>query len=128
MRNKQLISFLRYAAIVVNVILLLWFLFNRINEGFKGNWVQKFSSVGLIGLLATNIFLLFMRNNLLISFLRYAAIVGNVVFLLWILFNGINEGFKAPLAEKFYYVGVMGLLAINSFCLLSRTKEVVQQS
>ena len=127
MRNKQLISFLRYAAITGNIVLLLWFSFTRINEEFKGSIYQKFSSVGLIGLLATNIFLLFMRNKQSISFLRYAAIVGNFLFILWILFNGIKEGFKAPLTENFHYVAVMGLLAINTVLLFSRTQQAAQQ-
>jgi hypothetical protein len=125
MRNKQLIAFFRYAAIVGNIVLLVWFSFIRINEEFKGNLIQKFSSVGLIGLLATNIFLLLMPDKPLISFLRYAAIVGNIVFLLWILSNGIKEGFKAPTEEKFYYIGVMALLAISSLCLFNRTSESV---
>lgn len=128
MRNKQLISFLRYAAITGNIVLLLWFSFTRINEEFKGSIYQKISSVGLIGLLITTIFLLFMRNKQLMSFLRYIAGVGNALFLLWILFNGIMAGFKAPLPEKIYYIAVMALLAINSILLLhNRAQQAVQQ-
>lgn len=127
MRNKQLISFLRYAAIAGNIILLLWFSFIRINEEFKGSIYQNFSSVGLIGLLITSIFLLFMHNNQVISFLRYIAGVGNALFLLWILFNGIMAEFKAPLTEKIYYIAVMVLLAINSILLLSRAQQAVQR-
>ena len=127
MRKKQFILLLKYVAIVGNIVLLLWFSFTRINEEFKGSIYQKISSVGLIGLLATNIFLLFMRNKQSISFLRYAAIVGNFLFILWILFNGIREGFKAPLTENFHYVAVMGLLAINTVLLFSRTQQAAQQ-
>ncbi len=127
MRKKQFILLLKYVAIVGNIVLLLWFSFTRINEEFKGSIYQKISSVGLIGLLATNIFLLFMRNKQSISFLRYAAIVGNVLFILWILFNGIREEFKAPLTENFHYVAVMGLLAINTVLLFSRIQQVAKQ-
>ena len=127
MRKKQFILLLKYVAIVGNIVLLLWFSFTRINEEFKGSIYQKISSVGLIGLVATNIFLLFMRNKQSISFLRYAAIVGNFLFILCILFNGIKEGFKAPLTENFHYVAVMGLLAINTVLLFSRTQQAAQQ-
>ena len=127
MRNKQLNLLLRYTAIAGNIILLLWFSFTRINEEFKGSIYQKFSSVGLIGLLVITIFLLCIGNKQLISFLRYIAGVGNALFLLWILFNGTMAGFKAPLTEKIYYIAVMGLLAINIFLLLSRTQQAAQQ-
>ena len=127
MRKKQFILLLKYVAIVGNIVLLLWFSFTRINEEFKGSIYHKISSVGLIGLLATNIFLLFMRNKQSIFFLRYAAMVGNALFILWILFNGIKEGFKAPLTENFHYIAVMELLAINIFLLLSRTQQAAQQ-
>ena len=128
MRNKQLIFFLRYAAIAGNIVLLLWFSFTRINEEFKGSIYQKISGVGLIGLLVTTIFLLCVHNKQLLSFLRYVAGVGNALFLLWILFNGIMAGFKAPLTEIFYYVRVMALLAINSILLLSsKTQQAAQQ-
>ena len=128
MRNKQSILLFKYAAIVGNIVLLLCFSFTRINEEFKGSIYQKLSSVGLIGLLITTIFLLFMPNKQLISFLRYIAGVGNALFLLWILFNGIMAGFKAPLSEKISYIAVMALLAINSIILLNnRAQEAVQQ-
>ena len=130
MRNKQLISFLRYAAITGNIVLLLWFSFTRINEEFKGSIYQKFSSVGLIGLLVITIFFLPGRTKATMqpSLLKYAVIFGNIIFLLWILFNGVMEGFKAPLVEIFYYVGVMALLAINSIILLhNRAQQAVQR-
>ena len=117
-RNKQLILLIKSAAIVGNLILLFWFSCNRIHEEFKGSIFQKISSVGLIGLLVITIFLLFIRNKQSVAFIRYTASAGNVLILLWILFNGIMEGFKAPLAEKIYYIAVMMLLAINSIVLL----------
>ena len=130
MRNKQLILLLRYAAIVGNIVLLLWFSFTRINEEFKGSIYQKISSVGLIGLLVITIFFLPRRTKATMqpSLLKYAVIFGNIIFLLWILFNGVMEGFKAPLVELFYYVGVMALLATNSIILLhNRAQQAVQR-
>lgn len=69
-----------------------------------------------------------MRNKQLMFFLRYAAIAGNVVFILWILFNGINEGFKGTLPEKISYISLIALLAVNSFLLLNKANKVMQQS
>lgn len=134
MHNKKLILSLKYAAVAGNTIFLLWILYNGgIEEGFGGTIYQKISTIGLIGLLAVNIFLILSRQQKplqqLIFLLRYAAICGNVVFILWILFNGINEGFKATLVEKFRYLGMILLLAINSILLIvSRTKQTAQHT
>ena len=54
------------------------------------------------------------------SLLRSLAIVGNIVFVLWILINGINEGFKGTNVEKFSYITLMGLLTVNAFLLIRR--------
>ncbi|MBS1537025.1 MAG: hypothetical protein JST20_04685, partial [Bacteroidetes bacterium] len=47
------------------------------------------------------------------------AIAGNIIFILWILINGINEGFQGTLLEKISYISLMGLLAVNSFLLIN---------
>jgi len=54
--------------------------------------------------------------------LTILAVAGNMVFILWILYNGINEGFKGTLVEIGSYIGLMGLLAINTLLLLGKTK------
>jgi len=54
------------------------------------------------------------KNNLTVL-----AIAGNIIFILWILYNGINEGFVGTLPEKVSYIGLMGLLAVNSILLRS---------
>jgi len=54
--------------------------------------------------------------------LSIAAIAGNVLFVLWILFNGINEGFKGTSVEKVSYISLMGLLAVNAFLLIRNRK------
>lgn len=64
-----------------------------------------------------------MQNKSIIYLLRYAAIAGNIIFILWISYNGIKEGFRGTLPEKFSYVGLMGLLAINTFFLLYKSKK-----
>ena len=67
--------------------------------------------------------IIIMQNKQLMLLLKYAAIAGNIIFILWILFNGINEGFKGTLVEKFSYAGLIGLLAINSILLGSRRPQ-----
>ena len=49
--------------------------------------------------------------------LRRLAVVGNIVFALWIFYNGINESFQATLIEKIAYIALMFLLAVNAFLL-----------
>lgn len=53
----------------------------------------------------------------MILFLKYAAIAGNILFILWILYNGIDEGFKGTVYGIVSYVGLILLLAINSILL-----------
>jgi hypothetical protein len=53
---------------------------------------------------------------------KYLAIFGNILFILWILYNGINEGFKGVTPVQFAsYIGLTTLLVLNIF-LLSRKK------
>lgn len=51
--------------------------------------------------------------------LTVLAVIGNIIFMLWITYNGINEGFEGTLPEKVSYVGLMGLLVINTILILS---------
>lgn len=50
------------------------------------------------------------------------AIAGNILFFLWIFYNGISEGFPGTLIEKISFVTLMGLLATNAFLLLAINK------
>ena len=52
------------------------------------------------------------------NMLRYSAIAGNVLFVLWILYNGIDEGFQvtAP-SQMLLYVGMMIILSLNAALL-----------
>ncbi len=47
--------------------------------------------------------------------LRYIAIAGNVLFILWLLYNGIDKGFKATNAQLVSYVTLISLLILNIF-------------
>jgi hypothetical protein len=50
--------------------------------------------------------------------LRYAAIAGNIVFLLWILYNGVNGGFRGTRPKVVSYVGLAVLLLLNAILLI----------
>jgi hypothetical protein len=52
------------------------------------------------------------------ALISLAAIAGNILFVLWILFNGINEGFQGTRIEKLSYLALMGLLTVNAFLLI----------
>jgi hypothetical protein len=54
--------------------------------------------------------------------LRYAAIIGNIMFILWITYNGIEEGFKGTVYQKLSYIGLVSLLILN-IGLLYRKKH-----
>ena len=51
------------------------------------------------------------------------AILGNVLYFLWILSNGLDEGFKGTTGQVVSYAGILVLLALNSV-LLYRNKDV----
>ena len=59
----------------------------------------------------------------IIELLSWLAIAGNILFVLWILYNGINESFKGTTIEKISYITLMGLLAVNAFLLLRKTRN-----
>ncbi|MEO5783101.1 MAG: hypothetical protein ABIQ07_07515 [Ginsengibacter sp.] len=122
--NKQFLNFLKYLAIAGNIIFILCILYNGgIDKGFNGTIYQKMSNIILLGLLTANSLLLISRTspntNELIQLVRYAVICGNVFIVLWMLFNGINEGFRASLVEKFIYLSMFVLLATNTMFLFS---------
>jgi hypothetical protein len=47
---------------------------------------------------------------------KYLAIFGNILFILWISYNGINEGFKGITpVQAVSYIGLIMLLVLNIF-------------
>lgn len=59
----------------------------------------------------------------IIKLLSRAAVAGNILFVLWILYNGINEGFQGTLIEKVSYITLTALLATNAFLLLRGRRQ-----
>jgi hypothetical protein len=55
------------------------------------------------------------------SWLRYAAIAGDVVFVLWVTYNGIDEGFRGTPVQMASFVGLIVLLGLNAALLATRT-------
>ncbi|HYM64935.1 MAG TPA: hypothetical protein VES68_00395 [Candidatus Sulfotelmatobacter sp.] len=49
--------------------------------------------------------------------LKYLAVLGNILFSLWLLFNGIDEGFKASRMQLFSYISLWSLLGLNTYLL-----------
>lgn len=58
----------------------------------------------------------------LASLVTWATVAGNLLFVLWVLANGINEGFRGTWPERISYVALMGLLLTNTGLLLARQK------
>jgi hypothetical protein len=58
----------------------------------------------------------------LIKLLTLAALAGNILFMLWISYNGISEHFRGTIYQKLSYIGLMGLLVINCILILRKSK------
>ena len=59
----------------------------------------------------------------LINLLSLAAITGNILFIVWITFNGLKEHFQGTIYEKLSYIGLMGLLTLNTVLLFYFRKK-----
>jgi len=55
--------------------------------------------------------------------LCYVAIAGNILFVLWILYNGMNEGFRGTRLEVVSYIGLIALLVLNAVLLIGRQRR-----
>ena len=64
-----------------------------------------------------------MLNKNFIPLLRSAAIAGNVLFVLWVTFNAVKEGFRGTIWEKLSYAGLMCLLALNSYLVIKARNQ-----
>jgi hypothetical protein len=63
-----------------------------------------------------------MKNNDFMLLLKYAAITGNVLFVLWVSFNAVKENFQGTIYEKISGVGLICLLIINCILILNKGK------
>ncbi|HEY8782602.1 MAG TPA: hypothetical protein VIM16_13340 [Mucilaginibacter sp.] len=58
----------------------------------------------------------------LITLLKYGAIAGNILFVLWVTYNAIDSGFSGTTYEKISYVALMALLITNCVLLIRSFK------
>lgn len=70
-----------------------------------------------------------MQNKNLIFLLKFAAISGNVIFVLWIWYNAIDDGFRGTLIEEVSLVGLTCLLALNCYLIIfgKRRGQFIEQ-
>ncbi len=54
--------------------------------------------------------------------LKYIAIFGNVIYILWIVYNGIDDGFRdIGSIQTISLIGLLVLLILNSVLFLKET-------
>ena len=63
------------------------------------------------------------ENSPMIKLLSWLAIAGNILFVLWILYNGINESFQGTTIKKISYITLMGLLSVNALLLIRKNRK-----
>jgi hypothetical protein len=63
------------------------------------------------------------ENSPLTELLSLLAITGNIVFVLWILYNGMHESFQGRTIEKISYITLMGLLGVNAYLLIRNRRQ-----
>ena len=61
----------------------------------------------------------------LYNLFRCVAILGNLFYILWILYNGIDEGFSATIIQKVSYIGLIILLILNIILFYSKRNNKV---
>jgi len=61
-----------------------------------------------------------MDKKLIFNLFRFAAIFGNVVFILWVSYNAIDEGFRGTLPQVISGIGLILLLSLNIVLLSLR--------
>jgi len=67
------------------------------------------------------------ERSIIIILLTIAALVGNIIFILWMTYNGLQEHFNGTIYEKLSFIGLTLLLIINSYLILRKNKPVVNE-
>jgi len=58
------------------------------------------------------------KINFVLKNFRLIAIVGNILFILWISYNGIDEGFRGTPLQIVSYISLLVLLMLNITLLI----------
>ena len=61
----------------------------------------------------------------LIYFMRVAVITGNIIFLAWTIYDGVQGDFDSTLIRAFPYDGLMVLLVMNCILLIERKARTI---
>lgn len=64
-----------------------------------------------------------MKKSDIYNLLRGLAILDNLLFILWVLFNAIDEGFKGTIYQIISATGLWALLSLNIFLLATKNKS-----
>jgi hypothetical protein len=64
------------------------------------------------------------QHSTAVKLLYWLAVAGNFIFILWILYNGIDENFQGTIPEKVSYISLISLLGINSFLILKSKNQL----
>ena len=57
--------------------------------------------------------LLCVIQSLVMKYLMHLAVAGNIIYILWILYNGMDEGFRGSLVQIVAPLGLVVLLVLN---------------
>lgn len=63
-----------------------------------------------------------MKKITILDLFCYIALAGNGIYIFWIVYNGIDEGFQATRVQLVSSIGLLRLLSLNIF-LLSRNAK-----
>ncbi len=64
-----------------------------------------------------------MSDKEMLKLFKRMAIVGNILFVLWLVFNGIDEGFQASPLQKLSYLTLITLLLVNAWLLAKNSRD-----
>jgi hypothetical protein len=62
-----------------------------------------------------------MNKQIITQIFKFGAVCGNILFVLWVLFNAMDEGFSGTMPEKLSGIFLIGLLITNTVLVLSKT-------
>jgi len=63
------------------------------------------------------------QSEIFIKILVYIAILANIMFIIWITYNGIDEGFSGNIIQVISYICLVFLLILNIILILIKRKR-----
>jgi hypothetical protein len=63
------------------------------------------------------------QNKEFFLLLKLVALAGNILFILWVTYNGLKEGFHGTVWQKLSYISLMCLLILNSILIFSKSSD-----